>query len=169
MSARLLILILILLLTGCAGTAERQTPHYIHEVSPGTLLSLERSLPFKAGSLRVFLQDGQVHHGFGFFGHGGVNRYRAHCVLELKQKTVADMELVAREYRLTAVQWDVTYLMLDSSEFRTEWRLSGGGEPAAHAFVCRKIGNAAYERHLTLEEIDHVVGDYFRLKAATTQ
>jgi len=155
-----------LLLAACAGTPAQHAPRYLHEVPAGTLLALERPLPFKAGNIRVYLQDGQVHHGFGFFGHGGVNRYRTHCLLELRRKPPADFSLEAREYRLEAVHWDVTYLMLDTSEFRTEWRLGGGGEPQAYAFTCFKTGNAAFEAPLSLPEIDHAVGDYFRLKAA---
>lgn len=162
----LLLFPLSLLLVACAGTAPQQAPRFLHEVPVGTLLSLERALPFKAGVIRVYFQDGQVHHGFGFFGHGGVNRYRTHCMLELSHKPSTDFSLAPREYRLDTVRWDVTYLMLDTSEFRTEWRLSGGGEPQAHAFTCFKTGNAAFEPHLTLQEIDHAVGDYLRLKAA---
>lgn len=152
-----------LLLAGCAGMATQETPRFLHEVPAGTLLSLERPVQFRAGVLRVYFQDGQLHHGFGFFGYKGVNRYRAHCALELNRKPDADFDLTPREFRLARVLWDVTYLMMDTSEFRTQWRLGGGGEPQAYAFVCYKTGNAAYESPLSLEEIDHVVGDYFRL------
>lgn len=161
---RLCLLILTLLLTACAGGPERPAPQFLHQVPAGTRLSLERPLPFKDGSLRVFLQDGQLYYGYGFFGRGGVSIYRAYCMLELKDKPSGDMTLTPREFRLGAVSWDVTYSIRDMSDFRTEWRLDGGGEPRIHAFVCRKTGNAAYEPPLTLEEIDRVVGDYFRLK-----
>jgi hypothetical protein len=155
-----------LLLAGCAATAPQQTPRYLHQVPVGTLLSLERSLAFQDGATRVYLQDGQVHKGFGFFGYGGVNRYRAHCMLELAHRPTADLTLSPREFRLATVRWDVTYQQSDTSEFRTEWRLTDGGEPRVHAFTCIKAGNAAYEPPLTLQEIDQVVGDYFRLKSA---
>lgn len=161
-----LILPLFLLLAGCAGPASQPAPRFLHEVPVGTLLSLERQLPFKAGTIRVYLQDGRLHQGFGFFGHGGVNRYRPYCMLELNQKPASDLVLEAREYRMEAVRWDITYQMMDTSEFRTEWRLSGGGEPQAYAFTCFKADNAAFESHLTLQEIDHAVGEYFRLKEA---
>lgn len=158
------ILPIALLLTGCAGTATLHTPHFLHQVPAGTLLALERPLHFKAGTIRVYLQDGQPYHSHGFFGYSGINRYRVHCMLELRHKPSTDFTLSARDYRLDAVRWETTYLMADTSEFRTEWRLSGGGEPQAYTFTCSKADNAAFEPHLTLEEIDHAVGDYFRLK-----
>lgn len=154
-----------LLLAACATSGER-TPRFLHEVPAGTVLALERPVPFAAGQWRAYFQDGRLYSGYGIFGRGGVNRYRAHCILELSREPDADRTLSVREYRLAAVRWDVTYLAMDDSEFRTQWRLAGGGEPQAHSFACYKIGNAAFERHLTLEEIDRVVGDYFRLKKA---
>lgn len=159
------LLLLPSLLTGCAGPTERQTPRFLHQVPAGTVLALERELTFKAGEIRVYFQDGQLHQRFGFFGRGGVNRYRAHCMLELKQAPDTALNLSPRDFQLRSVRWDVTYLMMDTSEFRTQWRLTDGGEPSVHAFTCIKTGNAAYEPHLTLEEIDRVVGNYFRLKA----
>ncbi len=163
---RIWLLILPLLVAGCAATDQHRPPRFLHQVPPGTLLAVERPLHFKAGSLRVYLQDGQLYYGYGFFGRGGVSIYRPYCMLELKQKPSGDLTLPVREFRLDSVRWDVTYQIRDISEFRTEWRLEGGGEPRIHAFVCVKTGNAAHEPHLTLDEIDDVVGDYFRLKAA---
>jgi hypothetical protein len=158
-----------LLLSGCATTASDHPPRFLHQVPAGTLLSLERPLQFRAGVLRVYFQDGQIHRGFGFFGSDGINRYRAYCALELQQKPDADLELTPREFRLAHVTWDVTYVMNDTSEFRTQWRLDGSDEPQAYAFVCYKNANAAHEPPLSLEEIDQVVGDYFRLKDTTPQ
>jgi hypothetical protein len=163
---RIRLLLLSLLLAGCAGTGIDHAPRYLHQVPAGTLLSLERPVQFLPGVLRVYFQDGQIHRGFGFFGSDGINRYRAYCALELQQKPTAALELSPREFRLAHVTRDVTYVMNDTSEFRTQWRLAGTDEPQAYAFVCYKSANAAHEPPLSLEEIDQVVGDFFRLKEA---
>lgn len=161
----LLYLSVALLLAGCATSGERAaTPRFLHQVPAGTLLSLEKPVQFPAGNLRVYFQDGKLYQNAGILGFLGVNRYRAHCALELRQKPAADLELTPRQFRMDKVEWDVTYVMLDTSEFRTQWRLSGG-DPVPYAFVCHKAGHAAYEPPLSLEEIDQVVGEYFRLQS----
>lgn len=166
-SSWLMCLSVVLLLAGCAVPGDRAAaPRFLHQVPGGTLLSLERPVQFIAGSLRVYFQDGKSYQNAGTLGFLGVNRYRAYCALELQQKPAADLELTPRQFRMDKVAWDVTYVMMDTSEFRTHWRLSGG-DPAPYAFVCYKTGNAAYESPLSLEEIDLVVGDYFRLRSHT--
>ncbi|GAB4294105.1 MAG: hypothetical protein Kow0096_10080 [Thiohalomonadaceae bacterium] len=160
-----LTLSVLLLLAGCATSGERAaTLRFLHQVPAGTLLSLERTVQFPAGSLRVYFQDGKLYQNAGILGFLGVNRYRAYCALELRQKPAADLELTPRQFRMDKVEWDVTYVGLDTSEFRTQWRLSGG-DPAPYAFACYKTGNAAYEAPLSLKEIDRVVGEYFRLQS----
>lgn len=160
----------LLAMVGCAskGTAPGSSaPLFLHEVPVGMHLSLERSVKFEPGSLRIYLQNGEVHHGFGFFGRGGVDRYRTYCTLVLGDSLKETDTLTPREFTIESFQQDTTYLLNELSEFRTEWRLSSENSPKPWAFTCYKVGNAAYEGPIKMREIDVVVGDYLRIKPAT--
>jgi len=152
-------------LVACAARVDK--PRYLHEVPMGTLLSLERELPFEADSLRVYLQDGKVYTRRALIlDYGGASNYKPLCTLELREKLDTALTLTPRDYSIVGVKRDTTYQSFGISEFRTQWRLSGGEVPQALYFTCFRLGREASEPPITLEEIDRAVGGYFRLKPA---
>lgn len=163
---RFLLILLSLLLTACATTV--QTPIYLYQVPRGTVLSLERPLTFKAGTTSVYLQDGKLFSQMAIvWNYGGVNRYLPYCALELRRKVGQTQTLSPRKFVITGVKWDSTFEnMFDLSMFRTQWRLSGGGEPQALTFTCYRMGTASHDSPIRLDEVDGIVGDYFRLMPA---
>ncbi|MFA5627273.1 MAG: hypothetical protein WCX90_01225 [Thiohalomonadaceae bacterium] len=163
MPLRSMAMVAIFWLTGCAITdTSTKTPVFLHEVPAGTLLALERTVNFAPDSMRVYFQNGEVYSQPGILILQGVNRYRPYCVLVLRDKSATERKLTPRQYRLDRVNWDVSYMVMDVSEFRTEWLITGE-DPEPHSFVCYKRGNAAYEQALSLKEIDRTVGSYFKL------
>jgi len=162
---RILPLGLMLLLTACAATGP--TPGFLHTVPKGTLLSLERPLPFKANSARVYLQNGKVYPRLAVvMGYGGANRYQPYCTLELQHISTSALTLSPRKFVIVATNWDTTYEFFDKSMFRTRWRLSGGGSPQALYFACYRLGSESHDTAIRLNEVDSIVGDYFRLLPA---
>lgn len=165
MPIRLLSSAILFFLVACTNPHTRESlPKDLHDIPAGTTLSLEKTLHFAKGSLRVFFQDGEPHAGQGLTLLQGINRYRPHCVLELRTAPQDGQTLSPRTFNMERVKREVTYEDIDISIFSTVWMLSGG-EPKPHSFACFKAGNAAYEKPLTLREIDRVVGSYFQLMA----
>lgn len=159
---RLLPLLSLLFLAACAATAQR--PQYLHDVPEGTVLSLERPLPFQADSLHVYLQNGKVYPQLAvIMDHGGANRSLPYCTLELRDKPTSALTLTPRQYVITGVTWDSTYTFFGNSLYRTRWQLSGGGQPAAMYFTCYRLDSASQGVPIKLTEVDSIVGDYFRL------
>lgn len=157
--------LILAILAGCATSPGQ--PRYLHEVPLGTILSLEKELPFEADSVRVYLQGGKVYARRALIlSYGGASVYQPLCTLELREKLASTLSLSPREYTIEAVKREATYQSFGTSEFRTQWRLNGGGEPQALYFTCYRLGREATDPPITLEEIDRAVGGYFRLKPA---
>ena len=156
---------LMLLLTACATTGP--TPRFLHEVPKGTVLSLERPLPFRANSVRVYLQNGKVYPRLAILmNYGGANQYQPYCALELQRAPASALTLSPRKFVIVNADWDTTYEFFDKSIFRTRWRLSSGGTPQALYFTCYRLGSESHDTPIRLEEVDSIVGDYFRLLPA---
>lgn len=157
-----LIIVGVAMLVGCADAGTHQVPRYLHEVPTGTHLTLAKPLPFEPKSLRIFLQDGKVANDLGFFGFKGIDTYRPYCRFELAQKAAEARTVEPQEYVMDSVSWESMPGEFNMAHFRTQWRLSGGNPPA-WAFTCYKNDSGATGQPLTLEDVDHVVGGYFRL------
>jgi len=142
----------------------RENIEFLHQVPAGTRLSLEKKIVFPPDSARAYFQNGEIFSQSGLTLFHGINPYRPYCILTLREAATEEFALSPRRFHMQSVNRDVSYEAMDTSIFRTQWMLRGG-KPEPHAFTCYKKGSAAYERPLSLREIDRAVGGWFRLQS----
>jgi len=176
---RVLVLLGVLLLGGCAGleSPDPASPYYAY--SSGWAVQLNRPLMIEPGSATVRLQYGLV------VPRNSVQEHDPFCVAELDTVRAGPQTLQPGRFEVWRVTRSVnpvtaaqsspyirTGLAMDDGDptflyFITEFRLRDATQPDLRGMTCAwnqmAPGNRALMRHLTLGEIQSALGDWMTL------
>jgi hypothetical protein len=175
---RLLPLLTLITLTGCAALTPEPSPQSPYYPPPvGSLLVLQRQLEIPADRVSIHIQDGQLR------DYGALNRYRGYCKLEMWSRVDAPRTLAPDTFRITRVARESRAVGLESPlrvasrlagfdpndgpiahVMSTEMYLNSERQPDVYRMTCSHWGEAVFPAHLSIEQMRTALGGMFRLK-----
>lgn len=185
MRVHLFVLAAAALLGACQTTSyqgDENSPFYA--VPTGSRLIVNRDLPIASGQLRVFIQDGRV------LSNSEVQHRYPYCSVELRDlsdgpRTVGPDELVVtrtlqhEQQGLMANNGGVVYARLGflqqiemggppggptEATFATIMDVRSDKQPQVRRVTCSQWGYQGFDRHVTIAEIRHTLGDLVTLR-----
>jgi len=181
MSSKVALLLMSLLLVGCAPQAIRQADSPWYRLPVGSELVLRRDLPLRARHARVFLQFGEV------AGQGNLDQYYPSCNFEMRTLHDQPSQIRAGTFRVTGFSEGYEQLVHSTSPALTRpqlalvfvdhaslsvnryvhYPLAAPEQPDLLRFTCRG-GQADLPEALppSLGEIRQTVGDWLEIRPA---
>jgi hypothetical protein len=183
---RLAFALTILGLAGCGTTQQYgvESPYYRYPL--GSMLVLNRPLEIPPDSATVRLQFGRV------VARNEVREIEPHCIFEVRTVSPQPQQVAPEEFEITQVRRSTSSIAAGFSPssayvgtgmgigvgiggdrgptqiyYKTEFFLRSATQPNVYAMTCQSVqflsASPAYQRHVTVPEIQQALGEFFTL------